>query len=143
MVDRSSLQLVASSSLVIGEHIHPDDGPVLILIEYIVDGEDVDDFLASMAELRIVRRRLGGTRWGVYQDVTAHGKFFETFLVPSWKRLPAPARSTTQKRTGRSKRGLSLSTGGPTRRRSPVSSTLTPSKPPAHGPPGGGRCSVC
>ena len=84
VVDRSSLQLVASPSLAIGEHIHPEDGPVMILIEYRVDGEDVDDFLCTMAELRIVRRRLGGTRWGVYQDVTAHGKFFETFLVPSW-----------------------------------------------------------
>ena len=49
--------------------------------------EDVDDFLSAMAELRIVRRRLGGTRWGVFQDVTAYGKFFETFLVPSWQRL--------------------------------------------------------
>ena len=84
VVDRSSLQVVASPSLPIGEHVHPDDGPVLILIEYRVDGEDVDDFLVAMAELRIVRRRLGGTRWSVFQDVTAHGKFFETFLVPSW-----------------------------------------------------------
>ena len=83
--DRSSLQLVASPSLSIGEHIHPDDGPVLILIEYRLNGEDVDDFLATMAELRIVRRRLGGTRWGVFQDVTTHGKFIETFLVPSWQ----------------------------------------------------------
>jgi predicted MFS family arabinose efflux permease len=84
-VDRSSLQLVASPSLTIGEHIRPDDGPVLILIEYDIDAEDVDDFLLAMADLRIVRRRLGGTRWGVYQDVTAYGKFFETFLVPSWQ----------------------------------------------------------
>ncbi|MGD0875930.1 MAG: MFS transporter [Acidimicrobiales bacterium] len=84
VVDRSSLQLVTSPSLTIGEHVHPEDGPVLILIEYRVDTEEVDDFLCTMAELRIVRRRLGGTRWGVYQDVTAHGKFFETFLVPSW-----------------------------------------------------------
>jgi hypothetical protein len=71
--------------LTIGEHIGPDDGPVLILIEYRLAGEDVDDFLAAMADLRIVRRRLGGTRWGVFQDVTAHGKFVETFLVPSWQ----------------------------------------------------------
>ena len=83
--DRSSLQLVASPSLSIGEHIRPDDGPVLILVEYRLAGEDVDDFLVAMAELRIVRRRLGGTRWGVFQDVTAYGKFFETFLVPSWQ----------------------------------------------------------
>jgi MFS family permease len=84
-VDRSSLQLVGSPSLVIGEHVRPDDGPVLILVEYHLDGEDVDDFLAVMADLRIVRRRLGGTRWGVFQDVTTHGKFIETFLVPSWQ----------------------------------------------------------
>ncbi len=85
VVDRSSLQLVRSPSLAIGDHIHPDDGPVLILVEYQIAPEDDDDFLAAMAELRIVRRRLGGTRWGVFQDVTAPGKFIETFLVPSWQ----------------------------------------------------------
>ena len=84
VVARSSLQLVVNPSLAIGEHIHPDDGPVMILVEYRVGEEDVDDFLESMTELRIVRRRLGGTRWGVFQDVTTHGKFLETFLVPSW-----------------------------------------------------------
>lgn len=85
IVDRSTLQLVRSPSLVIGDHIRPDDGPVLILVEYNLDEDDVDDFLAAMAELRIVRRRLGGTRWGVFQDVTTPGKFCETFLVPSWQ----------------------------------------------------------
>ena len=84
VVDRSSLQLVVNPSLPIGDHVHPDDGPVLILVEYRVGEEDTDAFLQAMAGLRIVRRRLGGTRWGVFQDVTAHGKFFETFLVPSW-----------------------------------------------------------
>ena len=85
VVDRSSLQLVVSPSLVIGEHVHPEDGPVLILVEYRLEEEDADDFLLAMAELRIVRRRLGGTRWGVFQDVTTYGRFFETFLVPSWQ----------------------------------------------------------
>jgi predicted MFS family arabinose efflux permease len=85
VVDRSSLQLVRNPSLSIGEHVRPDDGPVLILVAYHLDDEDVDDFLAAMAHLRIVRRRLGGTRWGVFQDVTMPGKFLETFLVPSWQ----------------------------------------------------------
>jgi len=85
VVDSSSLQLVASPALVIGEHVNPDDGPVLILVEYRVASEDADDFLAAMAELRVVRRRLGGTRWGVFQDVTVPGRFLETFLVPSWQ----------------------------------------------------------
>jgi predicted MFS family arabinose efflux permease len=85
VVDRASLQLVEGPSLAIGEHVHPDDGPVLILVEYHLAVADVDDFLAAMAELRIVRRRLGAIRWGVFQDVTANGKFFETFTVPSWQ----------------------------------------------------------
>jgi predicted MFS family arabinose efflux permease len=85
VVDRSSLQLVASPSLSIGEHVHPDDGPVLVLVEYRITPGDVEGFLAAMAELRIVRRRLGATRWGVFQDVTEYGKFLETFLVPSWQ----------------------------------------------------------
>jgi predicted MFS family arabinose efflux permease len=84
-VDRSSLQLVASPALVVGEHVRATDGPVLVTVEYLLDEEDVDDFLAAMAELRIVRRRLGGTRWGVYEDVAHHGRFLETFLVPSWQ----------------------------------------------------------
>jgi hypothetical protein len=58
---------------------------VLVLVEYRVDEQDVDDFLAAMAGLRIVRRRLGGTRWGVFEDSAEHGKFLETFLVTSWQ----------------------------------------------------------
>ncbi len=85
VVDRASLQLVVNPSLSIGEHIHPDDGPVMILVEYHIDTDDADEFLTTMAELRIVRRRLGGTRWGVFQDVTVPGRFLETFLVPSWQ----------------------------------------------------------
>lgn len=85
VVDRSSLQLVVSPSLVVGKHIHASDGPVLILVEYRLAEEDVDDFLAAMAALRIVRRHLGGTRWGVFEDVTGHGRFLETFLVTSWQ----------------------------------------------------------
>jgi len=85
VVDRSSLQLVSGPSLAVGSHIHPDDGPVLILVEYRLSPENADDFLAAMAELRIVRRRLGGSRWGIFEDVTEQGKFLETFLVPSWQ----------------------------------------------------------
>ena len=85
VVDRASLEPVASPALTVGEHVRPDDGPVLVLVGYRIDEDDVDDFLAAMAELRIVRRRLGGTRWGVFEDTTEHGKFIETFIVASWQ----------------------------------------------------------
>jgi MFS family permease len=86
VVDRASQQLVVRPALVVGEHVDPEDGPVLVLIEYRLDEQDVEDFLAAMAELRLVRRRLGATRWGIYEDVVEHGRFVETFLVPSWER---------------------------------------------------------
>jgi predicted MFS family arabinose efflux permease len=85
VVDRSSLQLVANPTLSIGEHVRLEDGPVLVLAEYRLAMENVEDFLSAMAELRIVRRRLGAIRWGVFQDVTEPAKFVETFLVPSWR----------------------------------------------------------
>ncbi len=84
VVDRASLEIVGSPSLVVNRRIAANDGPVLILVEYLVAEDDVDDFLAAMAGLRIVRRHLGGTRWGVFEDVTEHGRFIETFLVASW-----------------------------------------------------------
>lgn len=86
VVDRASQQLVVRPALVVGEHVDPEDGPVLVLIEYRLAEEDVEDFLAAMAELRLVRRRLGATRWGIYEDVVEHGRFVETFLVPSFER---------------------------------------------------------
>ncbi|HVC25965.1 MAG TPA: MFS transporter [Acidimicrobiales bacterium] len=85
VVDRASLEIVGSPSLVVNRRIQANDGPVLILVEYRIDEEGVDDFLAAMADLRIVRRHLGGTRWGVFEDVTEHGRFMETFLVASWQ----------------------------------------------------------
>jgi predicted MFS family arabinose efflux permease len=85
VVDRSSLQLVTSPTLSAGAHVRPQDGPVLVMVEYFLDVDDIDNFLAAISELRIVRRRLGATRWGVFQDVAEPARFVETFLVPSWQ----------------------------------------------------------
>ncbi|MDA8295410.1 MAG: MFS transporter [Actinomycetota bacterium] len=83
-VDRASLEPVVSPTLTVGEHVHPDDGPVLVLVEYRLEERDVDEFLEAAAELRVVRRRLGATRWGVFEDAAVHGRFLETFIVASW-----------------------------------------------------------
>jgi len=86
VVDRRRQELVVQPSIVVGEHVSPDDGPVLLLIEYQLKEEDVDAFLEAMSRLRLVRRRLGASRWGIFEDVTRHGRFVETFIVPSWER---------------------------------------------------------
>ena len=62
----------------------PDDGPVLITVEYLVDSADTDRFLAAMQELNRIRRRDGAYRWGLYADLERPGVHLETFLVDSW-----------------------------------------------------------
>jgi len=62
----------------------PDDGPVLITVEYRVDAADAARFVSAMAELGRIRRRDGGYRWGLYADLERPGCYLETFVVDSW-----------------------------------------------------------
>jgi len=62
----------------------PDDGPVLITVEYLVDPADTDGFMAAMQEPNRIRRRDGAYRWGLYADLERPGFHLETFLVDSW-----------------------------------------------------------
>lgn len=62
----------------------PDDGPVLIMLEYRIDPEKSAEFSRAIHELKRVRRRDGAGRWGLYNDITDSGRYVETFIVPSW-----------------------------------------------------------
>jgi len=62
----------------------PDDGPVLISVEYRVHPESTSDFVAAMNELRPVRLRDGATSWELYQDTAEPGRHVEMFVVESW-----------------------------------------------------------
>jgi MFS family permease len=62
----------------------PDDGPVLITIEYEIDAADAERFVAAMEELRRIRRRDGAYRWDLYADLERPGQYVETFVVESW-----------------------------------------------------------
>ena len=62
----------------------PDDGPVLITVEYEVDPADADRFVAAMEELGRIRRRDGAYRWGLWADLERPGVYLETFVVDSW-----------------------------------------------------------
>ena len=62
----------------------PDDGPVLVTIEYHVDPARGRDFERSMGELRRIRRRDGAIRWGLWADPAMPGRFLESFVVVSW-----------------------------------------------------------
>ncbi|MEU7764688.1 MFS transporter [Nocardia sp. NPDC049190] len=62
----------------------PDDGPVLILRNYDVPQQDVEEFLAAMVFVGRSRQRTGAMEWRLYRDVGVIDRFVEAFVVRSW-----------------------------------------------------------
>ena len=61
-----------------------EQGPVLVTIEYRVEGDRVAAFLRAMQEFERIRRRDGASRWGLYRDLEQADAYLETFIVVSW-----------------------------------------------------------
>jgi MFS family permease len=62
----------------------PDDGPVLIQIEYRIDSANRDGFLRAVRAIGPVRRRNGANSWRVFRDLAEDGLFVERYIVSSW-----------------------------------------------------------
>jgi MFS family permease len=62
----------------------PDQGPVLVTVEYEIEAVDSDEFLAALEKFSRVRKRDGASRWGVYYDTEHPTRYLETFVVDSW-----------------------------------------------------------
>jgi MFS family permease len=62
----------------------PEDGPVLVTLDYDVLPADYDAFTRAIHAMRDVRMRDGAIRWGVFQDAARRNHFVETFVVESW-----------------------------------------------------------
>lgn len=62
----------------------PEDGPVLVSIQYCIRESDYDEFTRAIHRMRDVRMRDGAIRWGVYQDTADPRRMVETFVVESW-----------------------------------------------------------
>ena len=62
----------------------PDEGPVLVTVEYKIDPNKAQEFLETINKYQRIRRRDGATRWGVYYDSEHSGRYLEIFLVDSW-----------------------------------------------------------
>lgn len=62
----------------------PEDGPVLITIEYYIDPIDARAFRHAMRALRETRLRDGAFRCTLFHDLDNPKHFRETFLVGSW-----------------------------------------------------------
>ncbi len=62
----------------------PEQGPVLVIVEYLIDPERRGEFMLAMKEVERVLKRDGATRWGLFADPARPGRYMETFLVESW-----------------------------------------------------------
>jgi MFS family permease len=62
----------------------PEDGPVLIQIEYRITQENRVAFLKAIHKVEAIRRRNGAGSWRVFRDLEQDGRFVERFVIDSW-----------------------------------------------------------
>lgn len=67
-----------------GLEADPDDGPVLVTVEYRIEPSDAAAFRLLMRHLRERRLRDGARRWRLYQEATQPDRFLEIFRLDSW-----------------------------------------------------------
>jgi len=64
--------------------IGPDEGPVMVTVEYLVDPAQAADFAAVMQLTRAARLRQGALSWGLFRDTSVPGRYVEHFIDESW-----------------------------------------------------------
>ncbi|MDR3684927.1 MAG: MFS transporter, partial [Geothrix sp.] len=68
--------------------IHPDEGPILTVLVYLVPEARKTAFQEAMREVRRIRIRDGAVRWSLFQDLSSPEpglfRFSESFLSSSW-----------------------------------------------------------
>ncbi|MCX7628737.1 MAG: MFS transporter [Geminicoccaceae bacterium] len=74
----------------------PEEGPVLVQVEYRVDPTRARAFVAAMDELGHIRKRNGALRWRLFQDTDDPEHWVETFVVADWVEHLRLARRTTE-----------------------------------------------
>jgi len=62
----------------------PNDGPVLITVEYRVSAEQAGEFIQAMDAMHSFRLREGAISWGLYRDLADPDRYVESFIAPSW-----------------------------------------------------------
>ncbi|TQS70227.1 MFS transporter [Rhodobacteraceae bacterium] len=81
--------------------LQPRSGPIVILIDYLIAEEDVDDFLAVINRRRRVRIRDGARNWSLMRDLENTDLWRERFQVATWNDyLRHNARRTKSDREG-------------------------------------------
>jgi MFS family permease len=64
--------------------ISPDEGPVMVTVEYQIDPARAAEFVEVMQLTRRARLRLGVLSWALFKDAGAPGRYVEYFVDESW-----------------------------------------------------------
>lgn len=64
--------------------IRPRSGPIMIMVDYIIDKKDVPQFLSAMTDRRRIRIRDGAQRWALLRDLEHPNLWTESYHVPTW-----------------------------------------------------------
>jgi hypothetical protein len=62
----------------------PDQGPVMVSVEFRVDLARAAEFEKAMRALEPFRRRDGAVMWSVFSDIADPGRYLETYVVETW-----------------------------------------------------------
>jgi hypothetical protein len=69
---------------VAAREMRPDDGPVMVTLEYQIDPGRGAEFQSIMGESRSARLRQGAVSWGLFEDVQHPGRYVEYFACETW-----------------------------------------------------------
>ena len=64
--------------------VQPDDGPVIVTVDYSVSDDHTALFLAAMGSVEKSRRRVGASAWTLQRNGDEPNTYREQFVSPSW-----------------------------------------------------------
>jgi MFS family permease len=80
--DYSPVPLTGLSPVAID--VAPDEGPVMVTVEYRIDPARAAEFAAVMQRTRRARLRQGALSWGLFRDTAEPGRYVEYFVDENW-----------------------------------------------------------
>jgi MFS family permease len=91
--------------------IKPQSGPVVLMVDYVIDEPDVAEFLKAMADRRRLRYRNGARNWTLMRDLEQPNLWQETYHLPTWTEYVRYHQRTTEADAVISERILALHQG--------------------------------
>ena len=64
--------------------VEPEDGPVMVTVEYLIDPVRAAEFAAVMQRTRRARLRQGALSWGLFRDAAQPSRVIEYFVDENW-----------------------------------------------------------